>query len=119
MVLRTPVGGGIHAPEHHGESPKPGWRTPRPESGQPQLTRPRLRPAAGRHPRPRPGDFFRAHPAVPAAEEPVADNGEALPLGAAFTLREGHDVTLVSWGASVLETLQAAEQLAERGYPPK
>jgi len=31
-----------------------------------------------------------------------------------FTLREGADVTLISWGAMLYETLQAADQLAER-----
>jgi pyruvate dehydrogenase E1 component beta subunit len=30
-----------------------------------------------------------------------------------FTLRDGTDVTLVSWGASIHETLQAADRLAE------
>jgi len=39
---------------------------------------------------------------------------EPLPLDVCFTLREGDDVTLISWGASVVETLQAAEQLTAR-----
>jgi pyruvate dehydrogenase E1 component beta subunit len=29
----------------------------------------------------------------------VADDGQALPLDACFTLRDGTDLTLVSWGA--------------------
>ena len=45
----------------------------------------------------------------------VEDNGEALPLDTAFVEREGADVTLVSWGAMMHETRQAAEQLAEQG----
>ena len=116
MVLRTPVGGGIHAPEHHGESPEawlahtPGLKVVSPSSPARAYG---LLLAAIRDPDPviflEPTRLYRL------LKEPVADNGEALPLGAAFTLREGHDVTLVSWGASVLETLQAAEQLAERG----
>ncbi len=43
------------------------------------------------------------------------DDGEALPLDVCFTLREGSDITLVSWGAMVHETLEAADALAEQG----
>ena len=42
-------------------------------------------------------------------------DGESLPLDTAFILREGKDVTLVSWGAVVRETLEAANALAEDG----
>ena len=42
----------------------------------------------------------------------MADDGEALPLDVCFVLREGSDVTLVTWGAMVKETLAAAEALA-------
>ena len=50
-----------------------------------------------------------------AAKGEVEDNGEALPLDVAFVLREGRDVTLISWGAMVKETLAAAETLAAEG----
>jgi pyruvate dehydrogenase E1 component beta subunit len=49
-------------------------------------------------------------------KEEVADDGNALPLDTCFTLREGTDVTLVTWGGMVHETLQAADTLAEEGY---
>jgi pyruvate dehydrogenase E1 component beta subunit len=49
-------------------------------------------------------------------KEDVEDNGEALALDTCFTLREGTDVTLVTWGAMVHETLEAANALAEEGY---
>jgi pyruvate dehydrogenase E1 component beta subunit len=45
----------------------------------------------------------------------VEDNGEALPLDVAFVLRQGRDVTLISWGAMIKETLLAAETLAAEG----
>ena len=32
-----------------------------------------------------------------------------------YTLREGEDITLVTWGAMTHETLQAAEELAQEG----
>ena len=50
-----------------------------------------------------------------AAKGEVEDNGEALPLDVAFVLREGRDVTLISWGAMVKETLAAADELAAEG----
>ena len=116
MVLRTPVGGGIHAPEHHGESPEtylvhtPGLKVVSPSSPARAYG---LLLAAIRDPDPviflEPTRLYRL------LKEPVVDDGTALPLGAAFTLREGSDVTLVSWGASVRETLLAADQLAGQG----
>ena len=48
-------------------------------------------------------------------KQEVPDNGVALPLEKAFVLREGSDVTLISWGASMHETQQAAEALAQEG----
>jgi pyruvate dehydrogenase E1 component beta subunit len=45
----------------------------------------------------------------------VADDGRAMPLDACFTLREGTDLTLVTWGAMTIETLKAAALLEERG----
>jgi pyruvate dehydrogenase E1 component beta subunit len=50
-----------------------------------------------------------------AAKGNVEDDGEALPLDVAFVLREGRDVTLISWGAMVKETSAAAEELALEG----
>jgi len=47
--------------------------------------------------------------------EPVSDDGQALPLDRAFVLRPGSDLTLISWGAMLIETLAAAETLAEEG----
>jgi 2-oxoisovalerate dehydrogenase E1 component beta subunit len=48
-------------------------------------------------------------------KQEVTDNGEALPLDVCFVLREGTDVTLVTWGAMTHETMQAAEQLSQEG----
>jgi 2-oxoisovalerate dehydrogenase E1 component beta subunit len=113
MVLRVPHGAGIRAPEHHSESTEamlahiPGLRVVMPSSPERAYG---LLLAAMRDPDPviflEPTRIYRA------AKGQVEDNGEALPLDAAFVLREGRDVTLVSWGAMVKETLAAAEQLA-------
>lgn len=116
MVLRTPHGGGIHAPEHHCESTEsmfahmPGLRVVIPSSPQRAYG---LLLAAIRDPDPviflEPSRLYRL------MKEEVIDNGEALPLDVCFQLRDGKDVTLVTWGAMIHETMQAADQLAAEG----
>jgi 2-oxoisovalerate dehydrogenase E1 component beta subunit len=113
MVLRVPHGAGIRAPEHHSESTEamlvhiPGLRVVVPSSPERAYG---LLLAAIRDPDPviflEPTRIYRA------AKGQVEDSGEVLPLDTAFVVREGRDVTLVSWGAMVKETLAAAEQLA-------
>src|SRR5690349_1420391 len=117
MVMRTPCGAGIHAPEHHSESPEamfshmPGIRVVYPSSPKRAYG---LLLASIRDPDPvvflEPTRLYRLF------REEVEDNGEALPLDTCITLREGTDVTLVTWGAMVPETLAAADALAEEGY---
>ena len=50
-----------------------------------------------------------------AVKGEVEDTGEALPLDVAFVVREGRDVTLISWGAMVKDTLDAADELSADG----
>jgi 2-oxoisovalerate dehydrogenase E1 component beta subunit len=45
----------------------------------------------------------------------VGDDGEALPLDHCFILREGDDVTIVTWGAMTIETLRAVAELDTQG----
>jgi 2-oxoisovalerate dehydrogenase E1 component beta subunit len=116
MVLRTPHGGGIRAPEHHSEATEamlahiPGLRVVVASSPDRAYG---LLLAAIRDPDPviflEPTRIYRA------VKGEVDDNGEALPLDVAFILREGRDVTLISWGALVKETLAAAQELAADG----
>jgi len=116
MVLRMPCGAGIHAPEHHSESPEamfshiPGIRvvypsTPRRAYG--------LLLAAIRDPDPviflEPTRLYRL------IREEVTDDGQPAPLDQCCTTREGTDVTLVAWGAMVQEALAAADDLAREG----
>jgi pyruvate dehydrogenase E1 component beta subunit len=116
MVLRAPFGGGIHAPEHHSESTEalfahmPGVRVVVPSSPARAYG---LLLAAIRDPDPvvflEPKRIYRLQ------KQEVADDGKALPLDVCYTLREGDDVTLVTWGAMTFETLKAADQLAGEG----
>ena len=116
MVLRVPWGGGIRAPEHHSEANEaiftnvPGLRVVMPSSPQRAYG---LLLAAIRDPDP--VIFFEPKRIYRQYKEEVPDDGEALPLDVCFVLRDGSDVTLVTWGAQVKETLEAAEALEKEG----
>lgn len=115
-VIRMPHGGGIHAPEHHSESLEvllchhAGLRVVCPTSPARAYG---LLLAAIRDPDPviflEPTRLYRM------MRQDVIDDGIALPLDRAEVLREGDDVTLVSWGAMIHETQQAAVLLAQEG----
>jgi pyruvate dehydrogenase E1 component beta subunit len=62
---------------------------------------PRLRPAAGRDPRPGSRRVLEPTRLYRLIKEEVADDGQAAPLDQCYTAREGTDITLVAWGAMV------------------
>lgn len=116
IVVRTPYGGGIHAPEHHSESTEaffvhtPGLKvvvpsTPAEAKG--------LMLSAIRDPDPvvflEPAKIYRA------IKEEVPEGDNAIPLGEARLLTEGKDLTLITWGAMLHPTLKAADKMAEKG----
>lgn len=112
MVLRSPTGGGIRAVEHHSESPEamfghiPGLKVVMASSPQRAYG---LLLSAVRDPDPvvflEPTRLYRA------AHEEVADDGVGLPLDRCIVLRPGRDVTVVSWGAMLTESMKTAELL--------
>lgn len=116
LVIRAPFGGCIHAPEHHSESTEaifahiPGLRVVIPSSPKRAYG---LLLAAIRNPDPviflEPKRIYRIN------KQEVEDNGEELPLDMSYILKEGNDVTLVSWGAMIYETMKAAKILSEKG----
>ncbi|HML13516.1 MAG TPA: alpha-ketoacid dehydrogenase subunit beta [Xanthobacteraceae bacterium] len=116
MVVRSPCGGGIHAPEHHSESPEamftniPGLRVIVPSSPRRAYG---LLLAAIRGSDPvvfmEPTRLYRG------AREEMTDDGAALPVDRCFVLREGSDVTLVAWGAMVPEALATATEWDAKG----
>ena len=116
MVLRAPSGGGVHAPEHHSEAvealftPIPGLKVVQPSSPARAYG---LLLAAIRDPDPvvflEPTRLYRAH------KEDVADDGADLPLGRCVTLREGDDLTLVTWGGMVPDVVAVADEMAAEG----
>ncbi|WP_028218141.1 alpha-ketoacid dehydrogenase subunit beta [Paraburkholderia oxyphila] len=116
LVIRSPCGAGIHAPEHHSESPEalfahiPGLRVVTPSSPARAYG---LLLAAIRDPDP--VMFFEPTRLYRLFRQSVEDNGEALPLDCCYVLRDGTDVTLVSWGGALQEALAAADLLAQEG----
>jgi 2-oxoisovalerate dehydrogenase E1 component beta subunit len=116
IVYRAPFGGGIRAPEHHSESTEallthiPGLQVVIPSSPKRAYG---LLLAAIRNPDPviflEPKRIYRLY------KEDVPDDGIELPMGKCFTLKQGQDLSLISWGASVQETLLAASELESEG----
>ena len=116
LVIRSPFGGGIHAPEHHSESPEaifihtPGLKvvlpaTPYDAKG--------LIASAIRDPDP--VLFFEPKRIYRAIREEVPDGEYTIPIGEAKLVREGSDVTIISWGAMVREVLLAADRMEKEG----
>jgi pyruvate dehydrogenase E1 component beta subunit len=116
MVLRVPYGGGIGAPEHHSESTEamfahiPGLRVVVPSS--PRKAYGLLLAAIAD---PDPVVFLEPKRIYRSIKEPLDDDGQPLPLDRCFVLREGTDLSIVTWGAMTVEALAAAEQLAAEG----
>lgn len=116
IVFRAPFGGGIRAPEHHSESTEalfahiPGLQVVIPSSPKRAYG---LLLAAIRNPDP--VIFLEPKRIYRLTKQPVDNNGQDLPIGKCFILKEGTDVTLISWGASIHETLQAHKALEEQG----
>lgn len=115
IVYRAPFGGGIHAPEHHSESMEalfahiPGLRVVIPSSPAKAYG---LLLASIR--KPDPVIFLEPKRIYRFVKQRVPDNGKALSLDKCFLLREGSDVTLITWGAMIKETTEAANKLSQQ-----
>ncbi|MCW5768276.1 MAG: alpha-ketoacid dehydrogenase subunit beta [Phycisphaeraceae bacterium] len=114
MTVRVPVGGGIHAPELHSDSPEsiyahtPGLKvvmpcTPYDAKG--------LLLSAIRDPDPI--VFFEPKRVYRSYREQIPEEEYTIPIGQAKVVSEGTDITVVSWGASVFECLAALDKLPE------
>jgi pyruvate dehydrogenase E1 component beta subunit len=114
LVVRMPYGGGIRAVEHHSESREtiyvhtPGLKMVIPSG--PRNARALLH-AAIRDPDP--VIFFEPKAVYRSFREEVPDEVEVMPIGKAQVAREGKDLTLISYGATMRPTLEAADDLAE------
>ncbi|HEX5772714.1 MAG TPA: alpha-ketoacid dehydrogenase subunit beta [Geomobilimonas sp.] len=110
LVVRTPYGAGIKAPELHEESTEaffchmPGIKVVVPSG---PYNAKGLLTAAIRDPDPviflEPTRLYRL------IREEVPDEKYTVPLGKARLVREGDDVTVIAWGSMVERTLKATE----------
>ncbi len=111
LTIRVPVGGGIHAPELHSDSPEaiyahtPGLKVVMPAS---PYDAKGLLIAAIRDPDP--VMYFEPKRIYRAFREEVPEDEYVLPIGKARTVCEGTELTIVSWGASVIQCMQAIEK---------
>jgi pyruvate dehydrogenase E1 component beta subunit len=114
LVVRMPYGGGVRALEHHSESREtyyahtPGLKMVIPSS--PRKARALLVSAIRD---PDPVVFFEPKASYRAFKEEVPEEEETLPLGKPEVVQEGDDLTLISYGAMMRPTLEAARGLEE------
>jgi len=114
LVIRFPYGGGIRAPEHHSESPEallvhtPGVKVVMPST---PYDAKGLLTSVIRDPDPvlfmEPKRIYRA------IVEDVPEDDYTVPLGEAKIVREGTDLTLISWGAMMRLSREAAEKVKD------
>ena len=120
MVVRMPTGGGVKGGHHHSQSPEahfahtPGLKvivisTPYDAKG--------LLKAAIRDDDP--VVFMEPKRLYRAVKEEVPSDDYLLPIGKAVIRRIGRDITLVSYGGQMVETLKAAEEMAAAGIDPE
>jgi pyruvate dehydrogenase E1 component beta subunit len=112
LTIRVPVGGGIHAPELHSDSPEafythhPGLKVVMPAS---PYDAKGLLISAIRDPDP--VIFFEPKRIYRAFREEVPEDEYTVPIGEARVIAEGEEVTVVSWGAPVIQCMNAIEEL--------
>ena len=114
MVMRAPCGGGIRAPEHHSESREaiyahtPGLKLVMPSG--PRNARALLHSAIAD---PDPVIYYEPKAIYRLFKEEVPEKIETIPLGQAHVVREGKDISIISYGASMQAAIEAAERMDE------
>jgi len=116
MVLRMPYGAGVKALEHHSESTEalfvqiPGLKVVVPST---PLEAKGLLTAAIRDPDP--VIFLEPTRSYRMLKEEVPDGEYVLPIGKARMVQEGKDVTVVGWGAMMVQIQKAVDEVAKKG----
>jgi len=112
MVIRMPYGGGIRALEHHSEAPEAlyvhlaGLHVVIPSG--PRNARALLRAAIFS---PDPIIYLEPKALYRAFREEVPEEPETLPIGKGRVARDGSDLTIISYGATLRAALEAADEL--------
>ena len=114
MTVRVPVGGGIHAPELHSDSPEaiyahhPGLKVVMPS--RPYDAKGLLISAIRD---PDPVIFFEPKRVYRSFKEEVPEDEYTIEIGKASVLSEGSDLTVITWGATVFQCLEALDNVPE------
>ena len=115
MVLRTPYGGGVRALEHHSESRETYWaHTPGLKMVIPSGPRNARALLVSAIRDPDPVIFYESKALYRAFREEVPEAEETMPIGEPQRVKEGQDLTLISYGAMMRPTLEAAQQLQDK-----
>lgn len=116
LVVRLPYGGGIRAPEHHSDSNEayfvhtPGIKVVVPST--PYEAKGLLISAIRD---PDPVIFMEPKKVYRSLREEVPHEEYLIPIGEARIVLQGTDITLITWGAMLQPTLQAAALMDQNG----
>ncbi|MBG9541337.1 2-oxoisovalerate dehydrogenase [Cytobacillus firmus] len=116
VTIRSPFGGGVHTPEMHADSleglmaQQPGLKVVIPST--PYDAKGLLISAIRDND---PVIFLEHMKLYRSFRQEVPEEEYAIPLGKAEVKREGSDLTIVTYGAMVHESLKAAEELEKEG----
>src|SRR6201988_1511389 len=116
IVVRAPSGGNVGGGLYHSQNPeawfihRPGLKVVAPSTAYDAKG---LLKAAIRDDNP--VIFFEHKYLYRRAKGPVPEGDEIVPIGQAITRREGSDVTLLTYGAMVTPSLEAADRLSKEG----
>ena len=117
VTIRSPFGGGVHTPEMHADSleglvaQQPGLKVVIPST--PYDAKGLLISAMRDND---PVVFLEHMKLYRSFRQEVPEEEYTIPLGKADVKREGSDLTIVTYGAMVHESLKAAEELEKEGH---
>jgi pyruvate dehydrogenase E1 component beta subunit len=115
MVIRMPYGGGVRALEHHSESREVYWaHTPGLKMVIPSSPRNARALLVSAIRDPDPVVYYEPKALYRAFREEVPEEEETFPIGKSRIALEGKDITIISYGAMLHRTLEAAEELKEK-----
>ncbi len=115
MVLRAPYGGGVRALEHHSESREAYWaHTPGLKMVIPSGPRNARGLLVSAIRDPDPVIFYEPKALYRAFREDVPEEEEIMAIGEPQCVRQGSDLTMISYGAIMRPTLEAAVELKEK-----
>lgn len=112
MVVRIPYGGGVRALEHHSEARETFYAFPGVKVVVPSGPRNARSLMASAIRDPDPVVFLEPKRSYRAFKEEVPESADDLPIGKAQVVRQGTDLTVVSWGAMMRPVIQAVEDVA-------